>query len=766
MTFERQDMCESWSSHAFVLALGEQALKGYAACIDLATGLVVAGKSATGLLPLGTFQENLVGDGVMKVEVRLYKEVLGQWFVNDQIAPVTASDVGHPCFLVDGQRVSMDGTGRSTAGRVLVVAGAQVFIDPGIAMSGPSDADTDVAAIAAAQATADAALALTTIAPLDFYFDAAGGAPGNTGLSTAQAFKDIPDLLASGRLPTIIKHTVTLHFKASGVVGVPAVYNFPVFYQLFLDANFVFEADEAWDPTCFETVATLTTEAGTTASVLNVAGLTADLYNGDWVQFTSGPASGSTPAKRCMIRENTTGALNLEHQIIGGTGVGNAFKVKRSTGVRFNMPSDVLALMVMRCTMGAGVSTLSEGSAPIVPAVCFVGIELYVAGGLFPDIVFSGGVYQFYGCRKNAEAGNGWALSFAACAFGIGSGPGAPDGLNSPLSLAPFSFSDGRWIGWGIQQTDNDTWAVVQAIAGAFGTAFVYAKTSQIMAYNFDDQLPPSVTVLGRISDGSYGTNPITAQSAKVFLGSTTCAQTVIKATGALPAMYLSRKSSLTGVNALIGSVNGAQLVVTGGSSATLQSSVTGTPTGTGKSVQCLDPGSHVFLIGPPGLGGAYSVGDGADVLAAALSAEGTAKINQYNGAVIQRSGPGGDCLLSADGSLSGTYSPTAVLVANLDSATLSGCRFSRSGKIVTVSGKATLDPTAPATSTQLGIPLPIASNLASDADLAGVAFATGVAGQGGGIFGDAANDRAQLQFVSGDITSQVMCFMFQYTIL
>jgi hypothetical protein len=154
MTFERQDLTETWSTREFVLASGERALKGYAACIDLATGLVVVGKSATGLLPLGTFRRNLLGDGVARVEVRLYKEVLGQWFVNDQIAPVAASDIGHPCFLVDGQRVSMDGTGRSTAGRVLVVAGAQVFIDPGIAMSGPSDADTDVAAIAAAVAAA------------------------------------------------------------------------------------------------------------------------------------------------------------------------------------------------------------------------------------------------------------------------------------------------------------------------------------------------------------------------------------------------------------------------------------------------------------------------------------------------------------------------------------------------------------------------------------------------------------------------------------
>lgn len=116
----------------------------------------------------------------------------------------------------------------------------------------------------------------------------------------------------------------------------------------------------------------------------------------------------------------------------------------------------------------------------------------------------------------------------------------------------------------------------------------------------------------------------------------------------------------------------------------------------------------------------------------------------------------------------SGTYTPDLFIVANIDNdpPTVTQCQYLRVGGVVTVSGKVTLNPTLTATSTQLGISLPIASNIGANEDLSGVAFASGIAGQGAAILGDATNDRAQLQFVSGDITAQAMYFTFTYQII
>lgn len=115
---------------------------------------------------------------------------------------------------------------------------------------------------------------------------------------------------------------------------------------------------------------------------------------------------------------------------------------------------------------------------------------------------------------------------------------------------------------------------------------------------------------------------------------------------------------------------------------------------------------------------------------------------------------------------ISGTYSPTATSVANLDAFSASSAIYMRVGAVVTVSGYVTADPTAPASSTQGGLSLPIASNIGANEDVAGSAFASGIAGQGAAILGDVTNDRAQIQWVSGDVTSQRMYYTYQYRII
>ena len=114
----------------------------------------------------------------------------------------------------------------------------------------------------------------------------------------------------------------------------------------------------------------------------------------------------------------------------------------------------------------------------------------------------------------------------------------------------------------------------------------------------------------------------------------------------------------------------------------------------------------------------------------------------------------------------SSTYTPTLTAVANVGASTAYVCQYARNGDSVTVSGKADVDPTLAATSTQLGISLPVASNFGAVQDCGGVAFASGIAAQGAAILADTANDRAQMQWVSGDITNQPMYFSFSYRVI
>lgn len=121
----------------------------------------------------------------------------------------------------------------------------------------------------------------------------------------------------------------------------------------------------------------------------------------------------------------------------------------------------------------------------------------------------------------------------------------------------------------------------------------------------------------------------------------------------------------------------------------------------------------------------------------------------------------------SADGgTVSGTYTPTLTNVANLDGSTAYECQYMRVGNTVTVSGKADVDPTAGATLTQLGISLPITSNIGSEQDCCGTANAAAVASMSGAILGDSANDRAEMRFVSVDTTNKGMYFTFTYQVI
>lgn len=112
-----------------------------------------------------------------------------------------------------------------------------------------------------------------------------------------------------------------------------------------------------------------------------------------------------------------------------------------------------------------------------------------------------------------------------------------------------------------------------------------------------------------------------------------------------------------------------------------------------------------------------------------------------------------------------GTYTPALTNVANAPTLTAYECQYLRVGNMVTVSGKLDVDPTL-AISTQIGIALPIASNLGATEDCSGVAFCPAVAGQGAAILADVANDRAQMEWVAIDLSARSMHFIFFYQVI
>lgn len=120
---------------------------------------------------------------------------------------------------------------------------------------------------------------------------------------------------------------------------------------------------------------------------------------------------------------------------------------------------------------------------------------------------------------------------------------------------------------------------------------------------------------------------------------------------------------------------------------------------------------------------------------------------------------------LAALGVASGTYTPTLTAVTNVAASTAYQCQYMQVGSVVTVSGKVDVDPTG-AGATELGISIPVASNLGATENLGGTAFSPAVASLGAAILADATNDRASLQWVAVDVSNRSMYFTFQYLII
>lgn len=119
---------------------------------------------------------------------------------------------------------------------------------------------------------------------------------------------------------------------------------------------------------------------------------------------------------------------------------------------------------------------------------------------------------------------------------------------------------------------------------------------------------------------------------------------------------------------------------------------------------------------------------------------------------------------------ISGTYTPTLTNSSNIDASGSATGFYQRVGDIVSVWGSASIDPTASATSTVVGVSLPVSSNIAAVTDLIGLPPSGPVTGTTGSavpsILGDAANDRATLTFNSLGTVAAALYFSFAYKVL
>jgi hypothetical protein len=118
---ERMVRQANWGDQVFVLKSGEVAEKGHLACLDTATGQVVNGAAATGIVPLGIYRETLTGDGAKRVNIKLFDEIIAYWWDNDAGDPADATDLLKNCYVLDSGTVTMTSTGHSLAGLILAV---------------------------------------------------------------------------------------------------------------------------------------------------------------------------------------------------------------------------------------------------------------------------------------------------------------------------------------------------------------------------------------------------------------------------------------------------------------------------------------------------------------------------------------------------------------------------------------------------------------------------------------------------------------------
>lgn len=90
------------------------------------------GKTDTGLTMLGRFADTVDNTGgaagAKKVKIRFVNEFWADGFINDNVAPVTATHLWTDVFLKDARTITADGTGRTAVGKLVHIDSDKVFV--------------------------------------------------------------------------------------------------------------------------------------------------------------------------------------------------------------------------------------------------------------------------------------------------------------------------------------------------------------------------------------------------------------------------------------------------------------------------------------------------------------------------------------------------------------------------------------------------------------------------------------------------------------
>lgn len=114
----------------------------------------------------------------------------------------------------------------------------------------------------------------------------------------------------------------------------------------------------------------------------------------------------------------------------------------------------------------------------------------------------------------------------------------------------------------------------------------------------------------------------------------------------------------------------------------------------------------------------------------------------------------------------SGTYTPTATNVANVDASTPYPCQYQRVGNMVTVSGRVDIDPTTVGVATSLDLTLPVATaNFTGDQNAGGTAACAGVQ-QSAAILANVGAQTVRISFIATDTNNRSFRFSFMYQII
>jgi hypothetical protein len=124
------------------------------------------------------------------------------------------------------------------------------------------------------------------------------------------------------------------------------------------------------------------------------------------------------------------------------------------------------------------------------------------------------------------------------------------------------------------------------------------------------------------------------------------------------------------------------------------------------------------------------------------------------------------DSIVNDTGLAGGIYTPTITPVANNNNPVTGGeWIYTRVGSIVHVAGIVSITPAQQATSTQVRISLPVASNFTGAGQLKGVANTTNVS-QSAIVKADVTNDEALIEFVAPDNVLRAWYCVFMYRVL